>query len=110
VALAFLTYLAHRGKDALADDTAIYSSVQPPDAYRPQISYAVNGGAISDIPAPNDATIKKIALGISEHIEYRTLTCASWTFAGRLHTDIFVPRVAMPMASEWSWPTRSITQ
>jgi hypothetical protein len=38
-------------------------------------------------------------LGISEHIEYRTLTYASWTFAGRLHVDIIVPRAAMPIAS-----------
>jgi phenolphthiocerol/phthiocerol/phthiodiolone dimycocerosyl transferase len=83
----------------IADGTAIYSSVQPTDAYRPQISYAVNGGTISDIPTPNDAAIKKIVLGISEHIEYRTLTYASWTFAGRLHIDVFVPRAAMSMAS-----------
>ena len=86
-------------RDGLADGTAIYSSVQPTDAYRPQISYAVNGGAISDIPTPNDAVIKNIVLGISEHIEYRTVTYASWTFAGRLHIDIIVPRAALSIAS-----------
>jgi hypothetical protein len=83
----------------IADKTAIYSSVQPTDAYRPQISYAVNGGVISNIPTPNGATIKKIVLGISKHIEYRTLTYASWTFAGRLHIDIIIPRAALSIAS-----------
>jgi phenolphthiocerol/phthiocerol/phthiodiolone dimycocerosyl transferase len=86
-------------RNGLADGTAIYSSVQPTDAYRPQISYAVNGGAISDIATPDNAAIENIVLGISEHIEYRTVTYASWTFAGRLHIDIFVPRAAMSIAS-----------
>jgi hypothetical protein len=93
-------------RDGLADGTAIYSSVQPTDAYRPQISYAVNGGAISDIPTPTDATIKNIVLGISDHIEYRTVTYASWTYAGRLHIDIIVPRAAMSIASRMALADR----
>ena len=79
----------------IADGAAIYSSVQPADDYRPQISYAVNGGVISDLRTPNGTTIKKIVLGISEHIEYRAVTYASWTFGGRLHIDIIVPWAAM---------------
>jgi hypothetical protein len=58
----------------IADGTAIYSSVQPTDDYRPQISYAANGGTIPDIPTPNGAAIKKIVIGNSQHIEYRTPT------------------------------------
>jgi hypothetical protein len=81
------------------DGTAIYSSVQPTDAYRPPISYAVNGGAIPEIPTPDHTEIKKIVFGNSKHIEYRALTYASWTYAGRLIIDIGVPHKAMSQAS-----------
>jgi hypothetical protein len=97
--LAVGTRVVEDIRSHIDDGTAIYSSVQATDAYRPPISYAVNGGAIPEIPTPENTEIKKIVFGNSKHIEYRALTYVSWTFAGRLNIDIIVPQKAMSQAS-----------
>lgn len=75
----------------VADQSALYSSVQPTDTYRPPISYVVNAGVLPTLPTP----VAEIRLGISRHVPYKAPTYAAYTYNGNLNIDTIAPSEAI---------------